>query len=171
MSSLLAVDPGIDRCGLAVFESGKLVWAGHEGQVQKSSVDPLTRAVDTARAVRLALRMNDFELENFDEVVLEWPQIRMPGKSTTPGADILLLAAVDGAIASMTQGRLRAVHPSDWKGQMKNEVVVARVSGRLATDPRELAALDDAYKRVAASLRHNVTDACGIALWILKRMG
>lgn len=170
VSTLLAVDPGIDRCGLAVFVDGKLVWTGHEGKPLGSTTDLLYRVRATVKEVHRALSINGFSMDCFNDVVLEWPQIRMPGKSKGPGKDLLMLAAIDGAIVSGTRlAAVRTIRPDEWKGQCKDSVIVGRVSGRL--DPKELASLVDAYKRVPESLRHNVTDAIGIGLWSLGRMG
>jgi hypothetical protein len=169
VSTLLAVDPGIDRCGLAAFVGDRLVWAGHEGMPQKASVDALNRVHATVAHVRAALTSAGFVLEtSFDEVAIEWPQVYMPGKSKGDARNLLLLAAIDGALAYATSAKLRAVRPDEWKGQLPDTVVQGRVSARL--DLEEAKVLAAAFERVPEGRRHNVTDAVGIGLWTLRRL-
>lgn len=59
------------------------------------------------------------------------------------------------------------VRPSEWKGQLPKDVCHARVWAVL--DAKEQDIVRKALKGMAPSKRHNVLDAVGIGLWVLRR--
>jgi hypothetical protein len=96
-------------------------------------------------------------------------QVIYPHSKADPN-DILTLAREAGRVA----GRCEAfgaevfwVKPSDWKGQLPKEIQHRRVWAALTE--AEQATLTQACRGMAPSKRHNVLDAVGIGLWVLKR--
>lgn len=100
-------------------------------------------------------------------LVLEWPQVRTAGKGRGDPNDLLLLAGVDAAITTdLWDGMdfVRCVAPREWKGTIPADVLITRVQDRLSEKERSRVTLP------AKSLRHNVWDAVGIALWAVGRL-
>lgn len=169
MTSLLTVDPGIDRCGVALFLDGVLVRADHVGQPLCSknaggTPDVLDRAHSVAGHLHDWLEDHYKEHGVIDLLVVEWPQIYMPGKSKGGGKDILLVAAAAAAVATRVfAGERRSVRPDEWKGQAPKAVIQGRVVARLS----------DAERKVIAELPdsrlHNVIDAIGLGTYIIDR--
>lgn len=168
MDVLVAVDPGIDRCGVATFLDARLTWAGYVGVVQKASVSPFVRARDTARAVHDAVV--HVGIDKISMVAIEWPRMYTPGKSKGGGRDLMLLVAVGSAFAALLSAEtiVDAIEPDRWKGQLPETVLTGRVIARLSSEER--AVLTTCLETVPEGKRHNVFDACGIALWVLKRL-
>jgi hypothetical protein len=166
---VIAVDPGIDLCGVAAFVDKHLVACAHIGGRLGPKVDPLIRAAATAEVVFEGVK--GWHLAAVSHLIVEWPQIYMPGKSKVPGGDILLLAAVAGAIA-MIFAPLKVIRttttPAGWKGQLHDRVVQARVRTRL-DKAGELEILQSALDALPESRQHNVTDAVGIGLSAIGR--
>lgn len=183
-SLLAAVDPGLERCGLAIFEHGKLI----DTALITANPKPPAMAGEVERAQAVATAtIRRFVACSPSEgtvvgalvgarLVVEWPRIYMPGKSKGAGRDILVLACVDGALAALAASRgavVTQVTPDTWKGQLLDKLMMGRVIGTGAADdrlspPERLIAVS-ALDGIAASLRHNVIDAIGIGLYALGR--
>jgi hypothetical protein len=145
--TLVAIDPGVRRCGISLWEEGKLrnAW--------------LTKERDTWSEVA-----GDVGAWT-GKAVIEFPQFysrRALGKGDPN--DLLNLAAVVGAITTHYLYPV-IVRPREWKGQAPKDVTEARVRKELSKV--EMARVD----LPAKSLRHNVFDAIGIGLWFLKKKG
>lgn len=169
MTSLLAVDPGIDRCGVALFLDGVLVRADHVGQPLSSkdaggTPDVLDRVVSIAGHLHGWLEDHYEEHGPLDLLIVEWPQIYTPGKSKAPGKDIVLLGAAAASVAVRIFAKeRRSVRPDEWKGQAPKAVIQGRVVARLSDAERKtIAELPD-------SRLHNTIDAIGLGMWHLDR--
>ena len=93
---------------------------------------------------------------NIVQIVAEWPQIYTTRK--TDPAPLLLLAAIDGALAmAFPDAEMSTVTRAQWKGQRPKEATTAQALRVLGAG--ELATIEDGCKRVPADLRHNVWDA------------
>ena len=162
MSRLLAIDPGLRCCGVAVSEDGRLIACGLVKNPHKVARNGIAWGA-MAREVALWGRAYG----PFDRVRCETPQIYLPGhmagKRVDP-ADLLNLQGVVGALCA-TFDAVETVQPSDWKGQLPKEVCEGRVKLRLDDAEREV--LAGVY--LPPSLRHNVVDAVGILLDGLDR--
>jgi hypothetical protein len=173
MSVVIGVDPGINHCGLSVFVDGKLHGA-HLIEPAVRSAGIGYRVSHAADAVARVLEAHRPRLTTAVEhrVMLEWPQVYMPGKSKGDNNDLLPLAAVDGAIAVLACHlgyNVDAVGPDDWKGgPVPKKIMFGRIVQRLEPAEREL--LSDQLQGVAESLKHNVVDGVGIALFALGRL-
>ena len=161
---LLAVDPGIRACGIAMFVGGTL----QDADLVKSAApvgDPTpTRCAAMAEAV-LERAWGWWYVES---LVVEWPQVYRAGRAKR-GADpndLLLLAGVCGALATTSKvNALAAFLPREWKGTLSKEIACARVLARLSAEERGVVDLLGLPK----SSIHHVLDAVGIGLHAVGR--
>ncbi len=101
-----------------------------------------------------------------DNAIIELPQI-YPGPRDEDPNDLIQVARCVGQWECELRragATVRLVHPREWKGSVPKTVHNARV----------LAALTDAERarlpKLPASKLHNVLDAVGLGLWLLKRI-
>ena len=157
MSRLVAIDPGLRYCGVAIAENGNLVACALIANPDKRG-----RNAEAWSAMAKAVRGWAMLHGPFYRARSETPQVYQPGhhggKRIDPG-DLLQLQGVVGALSMAFDG-LETVLPYAWKGQLPKEVCARRILGRLSPD--ETAVLDTC--ECAPSLRHNVMDAVGIML-------
>ncbi len=113
-------------------------------------------------------RMVEGETHNASSCVYEKPRVYPMGKSASRPNDIVQLAITAGRLtAHWARDRLYEYAPHEWKGQVPDDILERRILGKLLTE--ELACLESL--NLPKSRRHNVTDAIGIGLFHLKRMG
>ena len=171
---LLALDPGLRECGVAVFAQGTLVDAGLVKNTFRrgGGLDAIHEMVGlVTRRVR--------EGGPFDRVVVEVPQIYMIGKGKGDPNDLLALAQIGAcvgwalrAVGPKGNNEVVQVRPAEWKAQMDKDVCRRRilgthgVPGRL--DELEMERLAPALEEAGAK-DHNVVDAVGIGLHSLGR--
>ena len=147
MSTLFTLDPGKCYVGCAKFDNGVLVHAA----TVRSKLHWPQGAVEVANKLRA--------FGPVDEFIFEFPVI-YPGTTRAPN-DQLPMCYADGLItAALSPRAIRAVQPSEWKGNIDPEIVINRVK----------AALTPAEDAVLKSRDHNTYDAIGIGLWSLKRI-
>jgi hypothetical protein len=159
---LLAVDPGLNACGAALFDAGILARVAYvENDAAGMSL--------AARAARGAYLVTQWA-GGVGEIALEWPRVYAAkiraGASRGDPNDLLVLAGVDAALAALADAVVHDYAPSDWKGQMKKEPCAARARSRLSES--ELRAV--AMCGCRPSKMHNVWDAIGIGLHHLGRL-
>jgi hypothetical protein len=149
---LLAVDPGLNACGCALFAGPVLV---HAHLVRNSASK---HASFSERVKCMAIAVADAH-EGLRELAVEFP-VHYSAKHKQKGRqeDLLKLAAVVGALLSRLGLPSRTYFPYDWKHQLPKSVTRRRVSLRLSPEERAAMILP------AASLQHNVYDAIGIGL-------
>lgn len=144
---LLALDPGKQRCGWALYEAGALRGAG----VWVAPLPALGRDVPLAR-----------------DVVVEVPQVYGAGRDPADPNDLVDLSVSAGFVAARAEpSRVRLVRPREWKGQLPKDVCARRARGRLTGDEIEVAEREVA--RVPARFRGDAWDAIGVGLWALGR--
>ena len=165
MSTILAVDPGVRGCGVALFVHSltgeRLRRAAYVRNPHKTG-DGMGEVESMARAVRDSF--DRMACVTFDRLVLEFPQVYTGARAKGDPRDLLALAAVDGAICGFVH-HTEAVRvlPREWKGQVDPDVLIERVKARLL--PAEIAAVE----LPCASLAHNVWDAVGLGLFSVGR--
>jgi hypothetical protein len=154
---IMACDPGLRFTGVAAFQDGELVWAGGVKNPVLTERGPgAWRAM--ARKVRESYPLAP------DILVLE-------GQYVSPRAnpaDILELCGVIGALTGMYDEHAADIIrylPNQWTGGIKKENRHVVLQSELS--PEELALID----MPAPSLRHNVWDAVGLALFEVKMRG
>ncbi len=142
---LLTIDPGVST-GWALWRQRALVGCG----------------LGDPRACKLHLA------ENVETVWIESP-VLYPHSKARP-ADILQLSREAGrwaGIYSVFAADVHFVEPANWKGQLKKKVHHPRIWAKLNANERDILHL--AGKGVLGSKLHNVLDAVGLGLWVLKR--
>ena len=155
MKRVVAVDPGLRGCGVSVFDDGVLMRAQY-----------MTNPEKTGDGMEAILAMALMCYHEAEEVVVEFPHVYAGSKSKGDPHDLLVLAAIDGAIgayASRDGAKVRRIFPSEWKGQLDKDACWRRVEGRL-TEPEKRA-----ISWPCESLRHNVADSVGIGLFAVGR--
>ena len=166
MSTLIAVDPGIKGCGLAIFGAGELQYCGYERSTSTSQ-DPVTRCADMAAQVALCVRRRIADLPG-GKLILEFPQVYPGGRGRGDPNDLLFLAGVTCAISALLPTlSTRSVRPRAWKGQVPKAIHHTRIVQRLSE--AEHARMDAWLDLVPGNLRHNALDAIGLGLWALNR--
>lgn len=163
MSTLLAVDPGARHPAVASFVNGVLTRAERIPLPGKfARLTPLARASAIAREIDelVVLRL-------FDRVVIELPQVYARGKSKGDPNDLILLAAVCGAVAARCTGEVVTYRPREWAGNIPKATT---------GDPWESPRGRRIWSRLADSERagveksHDAVDAAGIGLFDLGRL-
>ena len=163
---LIAIDPGIRGCGVAMFvnhtEPKALICAGYVGNPNRKGND-LQEIRDLATAVN---EFVDTASPSWlcDELVIEWPQVYRAGKSKGDPNDLLILTAVAGALSYISVDKAYRVLPRAWKGTVDPDACIERIKTRIT--PEEYACVE---LPKAASLQHNVWDAVGIGLHAVGR--
>lgn len=104
---------------------------------------------------------------NVVQIVAEWPQI-YDTRKTSP-APLLLLAAVDGALAwAFPDADMTVVTPREWKGQRTKQATTAQALHVLGAD--EVDVISAGTRTLAPDLHHNVWDAVAMGLIHIQRM-
>lgn len=167
MSALLAVDPGINGCGVAEFYKGRLNRAAYVKNTCSPKESLAARAAEMAHNVCC---WADF-YERPGDLALEWPRvyasrIRESRTKADPN-DLLALCGVQAAVVALcgAYGTAACYAPSDWKRNLPKTACEIRVRIRLDEFEREI--LERA--KSPPSLLHNVIDAVGIGLHHLGR--
>lgn len=161
---ILALDPGIRGCGIALFSLDKRLIACDYVKNSYHTGNDANAVLGMANAV-LGQGLRD----RVKQFVFEHPRIYTVSKSKGDNNDLLPLVGIAYAVASQLQGQagLFRVFPHEWKGTMTKDVCHARTRTRL--DTAELLVLDAALTE-AGSMGHNVLDAVGIGLHHVGRL-
>jgi hypothetical protein len=177
MTDLLAVDPGINSPGAALFRNGVLVAAADVVVPDLGAgVSHGQRALAAADAiVSWVVRQG----ATVSIVAHEWPQIYAGSKSRANPNNLIGMAAVDGAVDCAfafiaahrgEQLELRTYLPAEWAGQLPKDTH----KGKYWQSPRGQriwSRLSDAEHRIVAGINHDAGDAVGIGLHALGRLG
>ena len=148
MNRLLAVDPGTNVTGWAVFRDARLVECG------------CWRADGLYEMLSKLLLVRENEKFSSKRTIIERPQVYAQRKWRGDPNDLIGVALVAGAVAALFPP-VDFVLPHTWKGSAPKDVVSART--RAALTPDEL-------KLVAGVKKHDVWDAVGLGLWSLNRL-
>lgn len=158
MDSVLAFDPGVQNVAMCLLKAGKvarleLIEASEGQQRMFAMVDAVRRALPNQRP---------------GKVVIEWPEIYTSTSAWKGNPNnIRDLAAVAFGVACEVEYKYDLYSvlalPRTWKGNLPKEVHHARILTGLS--PAQRKAVNVALTKVAPSLRHNLWDALGLALW------
>ncbi len=173
MGLLLSVDPGVRKCGVALFRDGVLVAAGLPMGDQTSIMnDPKGRGrvvIAMAKAVAAwAAREAGGQIR---ELAIEFPQVYGDRESQKGGAagqnDLVHLGLVVGSIvAAHAFAEVTMYLPREWIGQVPKNIHGARILKRLTE--AEIAVIP--LRPRARDIDHNVVDGIGLGLFYLRRM-
>lgn len=161
---LLALDPGTEQAGIAVFRNGKLDDVDVL-RVQASQGNKEQRASFMARKV--ILWAEKAKATKSTKIVMEYPQIYRHGAGADVDPDdvlalVLVVGHVWGACHAMDGNDVSLVRPAAWKGQVPKRIMNARIVATLDVTERDL------VERNVKS-NHNALDAVGVGLWALRR--
>jgi len=158
--TVLAVDPGKNLAGVALFKDGILSAATLIRAKEPYLVAEGVYEFFTEEAVADPGMSMDV-----DRLVTEGQQIYQ--RSQADPNDMLPLAQVVGGVHALLLAKDRFIPmPREWKGTLPKEVFSQRILSRLTTE--ELGVLDAV--QAPKSLMHNVVDGVGLGLWVLGRM-
>lgn len=162
MTRTLCVDPGLRGVGVAVFEGKVLERAAYIENPEKSGRG---YRVASALAFKVHFWLDAHALTAPDKAIIEFPRI-YPGHAKIDNNDLIDIATVGAAIATWCEAdEIVSVFPADWKGNVKKDVMTARIKAELSYV--ELSKVDKSCRR---SLLHNVYDAVGIGLHRFGRL-
>lgn len=172
MNVLVAVDPSILSCGVAVFVDGELLGA--------ESVKAFARPDDNLAARSLAMarqvwhRVREAIPTQPVRVATEWPQVYRAQRAAGDPNALPTMAAVGTAVAALLQAtEVLCCTPAEWAGQVpkatkgdcKDSPRARRIRSRLLASTAEIAAWE-ALRRSD----HDAIDAIGIGLHFLGRL-
>lgn len=174
VGDLLAFDPGAEHPACALFRGGLLVAAERVRlDPEWAELPPVSRAVRVAEA---CVRWGIGREAEPRVLVCEHPQVYRAGKSKGDPADLILLSAINGAVAGILSLALAArdvglvIHsptPGEWAGQLpKSTTGDAWASPR---GQRVRSHLSEAEVLLVQST-HDAIDAAGLGLWALGRL-
>lgn len=171
---ILALDPGVNGCGVALLRGRELVRAEYVRNTLKSGDDDLARCAAMGKVVgswyALARTTVPGELGPL-ELVAEWPRVYAAGKAKR-GADpndLLLLSAVAAAAAVALGCACRKVEPREHKGtmgEMPDGSYLVETRVRQSLSVVELARV---ILPGSKSLDHNVFDGISVGLHAVGR--
>lgn len=165
---LVALDPSIRSCGVAVFRDEVLV---HASAVKRAAGDDCIagRSLDMARAV--VERVLPFVGVNPPAVALEWPQIYRAQRALGDPNDLPPIAAVGTAVAAMLGATVvHSYTPREWAGQVpKATKGDCKASPRALRIRSRLAGPELAVWEALRTSDHDAVDAIGIGCHHLGR--
>lgn len=194
MNELIAVDPGLRHCGVALFLGGELKAAGlvenpNTGRGPSAWRDMAFAVDGWAGSVWAGIHsdwkerftLSDYPTVDRSSLALEVMQVYGGPRKEDPN-DLLELNGVQGAISATVDDldEIVAYLPRQWKGQVPKDVMCRRITkpGRLTEQELEntgLVRADNAigakHPNIPTHLLHNVLDAIGIGLYHLNRLG
>lgn len=154
MSYLIAVDPGLHACGVAIFTDSVLQDASY---IQSDSKYTALNMIAQSMVYSVLAKTGRM----YGNMVIELPQV-YPVSKGDPN-DLISLAVVIGALVEGFGGHYtQLVKPREWGGQTPKKTKNQRV----------LKALRESEKAKIVSVGakdHNTLDAIGIGLWKLGR--
>jgi hypothetical protein len=166
MKQIVAVDPGLNGCGVSVFnENARLTAAAYVPNARKDADLP-TRWEGAAMAISEWLGPMYENPLDVRTLIVEMPRVYPAARQKGDQNDLMNLVGVVAAVTTLliSSGR-RIVYPRDWKGTLDPDEMILRVQRRLSATERAIVTLPG-----AASLQHNVWDAVGIGLWSVGRL-
>lgn len=175
---LVALDPSLRCPGVAVYRCGALVASTSIRQdTTITGADVLgARITATARSV---LEWLSNHTTRPRALFVEWPQVYAAVKSKGDPNDLLAVAGVGAAVATMlasyvyqsARGVLldvRFVSPAQWAGQLPKTEKKSEVWNAPRT--RRIVSRLDRDEKQVVTMQHDVIDAIGIGLFALGRM-
>jgi hypothetical protein len=157
--NLIAIDPGINKTGIAVFTDGVLK--------QSRLLTSLSASWDRLEDLRDQLLRS---LQNKDHaVVVELPQIYRAVKSKGDPNDLIKTATVGAYLLgvlceSVPVTQTTFVHPGDWC-----KIPKSTKKGAVSARTDKILASLSVSERDRVLVQHDVIDAVGIGLWKLGR--
>ena len=141
---IVAVDPGVNFCGAALFtEAGELCFAWLEENGPRAIHARVKRAYGATSAI------------------VEVPQVYARSASKGDPNDLIDVALVAGGVVALFDP-VRVVRPREWKGDAPKEVVERCARAAIGFQ------IDRVEQHKRAALMHNVWDAIAIGLFATR---
>lgn len=160
----IGIDPGVHACGLGIVMGTELVYASLVRATGEAYHRPeLLGALVAQEIAKCAINAG-----RTGRIVIEYPQSYVAGSQKGDQNDLIRLALVagacGGALEAHGRGPVEFIYPRVWKGTTDADVFTKRIEKRLEVSelPRIMPCPE--------SLRHNVLDGIGIALWACGRL-
>lgn len=156
MSALMAIDPGLQGTGYAIWNTNKKTAPYRVGVLNGGKGDWQTRVDRIALAIRKLCRE-----ENVDRIICEMMEHYNTASSQMAWSkgDLQRTMFLIGTLHGVTRKQVpyfRLVTPREWKGQLPKSVTIQRVEKALtAKQCRNL------------GIKTHAWDAVGIGLWHL----
>lgn len=163
----IGIDCGVKYIGISLFKDGVLT-----GCEYIETTDKGAKEADIVVGIVQNLRESDILSEVSSKegvrVLIEYPE--QYSYSPVPRSSVQGLAFTAGALAVFFKLFLDAdvdlVLPKEWKGQVPKEIFLKRIIKRLANDEYKVLK----SRKLSKAKEHNVIDAIGLGLKILKRL-
>ena len=123
--NLLSVDPGLRGCGCALWKNSKLIAATYVSPIKQLTLQDAVDAMAFAVSDSLGATL-------IQKLVIEFPQTYGGRAAKGDANDLLAIATVVGALQIALGVPTTYVRPREWKGQLKKEVVQARLRNDLS---------------------------------------
>lgn len=166
---LVALDPSIRSCGLAVFVNGTLIHA----EAVKSSVTGNDAARALAMARRVAHRAREAAPKDWWtlHVVTEWQQVYRSQRAKGDPNSLAFMSAVGTAVSALLNANeVFSYTPAEWAGQVpKVTKGDCRQSPRARQIRSRLLAAEVPVWEALRSSDHDAIDAIGIGCHHLNR--
>ena len=140
----ISIDPGVNHCGIAVFEEKTLKYAK---LIENDSM--ITKAIVA-------------EEKDSPIGAIEVPQVYRVSKGDPN--DLINVALAAGAHSASFE-TVKFYRPREWKGNVPKDVMCRRILGRLTEE--EKTRIEYCKQK---SLHHNILDAIGIGLFHIGRL-
>ena len=159
---LLAVDPGIRGCGVAMFrkECGL-------GVLEKAAYlfNEYPKGNGPREAARLAELVSTWAGFSVEVLALEYPRVYPSRNQKGDQNDLLPLAGIVCAVAAFfPRAQVLRYFPRDWKGTADPDVMIERIISKVTPEERTRVVPCPEH------LMHNVWDAVGIGLFAVDRL-
>ena len=171
---LVAVDPGTQTAGVAVFDvKGVLRAADYVKALPAYGLHAPDRAPHMAvethrRALRLLGELSGWRPGNhlWGTVAVEYQQLYRHGEGAKAEPDdILAVNLMAGGVLTLFHDALQHLRPrpAEWKGQVPPKIMARRVVELLSAEERPLA--------LALKAQGDAMHAVGVGLWAFGRLG
>lgn len=156
-----AIDPGLNECGVAVFEDESL-WLCLFVQNTLGSAHPkVARCMSMAEDVYTEIE----HIAPCAKVYIERMAVRRNFQAAWD--DLIDLSTIAGAIGGKV-GDMRYVSANDWTGGRNKTQNHPRIRKALSAEERQI--LDKTLLAVPKANHKEVLDAVGIGLYVLNRL-
>lgn len=167
MKQIVAVDPGLNACGVALLNEHGYVTNAALVKNEVGSSNPLPERWEGMALAVAAYVATTSKVYADRLLAIEMPKIYPASRQEGDPNDIVRLAGVTATICALSLAvNRRLLYPRDWKGTLDGDEFIERwIKPRLF--PREHDAIE---LPTAAGLQHNVYDAIGIGLHVVGRL-
>lgn len=157
----VAIDPGLNTSGVAIFKGGYLL-DGWSVRTNCKNTDPLPNRI---KAMGISIvHLVTTNTSTINNLLVEFPQVydaRKGLQKANSGNSVLPLAAIVGFVCAKVESyKIEYIKPREWKGQLPKNVCVNRVKNTLRIEDN----------RPERKLTHDGWDAVGIGLWYHGRI-